>query len=205
MKGGVRGTLLGLLLLVASAPAAELQWRLAREEGGVRVYLAEVPGSRYQAYRGVVVLRTDMPTLLALQEDVAASCAWIYACSEQRLLGSEGALSWIYSRYVAPWPVTPRDSVLQVATEIGADGSVTRRLTAAPTRLPEQRGHVRVRKLEGIWRLRPLGEGRVEVVYQAHTEPGGSVPSWLANSFVVDAPLQTLKALKALVEGVERE
>ena len=76
MKGGVRGALLGLLLLVASAPAAELQWRLAREEGGVRVYLAEVPGSRYQAYRGVVVLRADMPTLLALQEDVAASCAW---------------------------------------------------------------------------------------------------------------------------------
>jgi hypothetical protein len=107
MKGGVRGALLGLLLLVTSAPAAELQWRLAREEGGVRVYLAEVPGSRYQAYRGVVTLRTDMPTLLALQEDVAASCAWIYACSEQRLLGSEGALSWIYSRYATPWPVTP--------------------------------------------------------------------------------------------------
>jgi hypothetical protein len=29
-----------------------------------------------------------------------------------------------------------------------------------------------------------------------HTEPGGSVPSWLANKFVVDAPFNTLKALK---------
>ena len=36
----------------------------------------------------------------------------------------------------------------------------------------------------------------MEVTYEVHTEPGGSVPSWLANSFVVDAPLQTLRGLR---------
>ena len=38
------------------------------------------------------------------------------------------------------------------------------------------------------------------MTYEVHTEPGGSVPSWLANSFVVDAPLQTLQGLRAKVE-----
>ena len=65
---------------------------------------------------------------------------------------------------------------------------------------PEQPRLVRVSKFEGFWQMRPVGEGQVEVIYQAHTEPGGSLPAWLANSFVVDVPLHTLLALRRLVE-----
>ena len=46
----------------------------------------------------------------------------------------------------------------------------------------------------------PKGDNLTEVTYQVHTEPGGSVPSWLANSFVVDAPFNTLSGLRTLAE-----
>ena len=42
----------------------------------------------------------------------------------------------------------------------------------------------------------PLANGQVEVVYEAHADPGGGLPSWLVNSFVVDAPLNTLRGLR---------
>jgi hypothetical protein len=42
------------------------------------------------------------------------------------------------------------------------------------------------------------------VTYQVHTEPGGSVPSMIANKFVVDAPFNTLKALKERAEVIFR-
>ncbi|MNO08734.1 hypothetical protein D3C81_2315520 [compost metagenome] len=54
--------------------------------------------------------------------------------------------------------------------------------------------------MDGLWKLVPKGAGEVEVTYQVHTEPGGSVPSWLANSFVVDAPFNTLKAMRERAE-----
>jgi len=180
--------------------AAELHWQLAREQDGVRVYLAQVQGSRYQAYRGVTRMRTDMARLLALQEDVVASCAWVYACEQQRLLASEGEFDWLYTRLHTPWPVAGRDSILRVQTHFAADGSVMRQLQGVPDYLPEQPRLVRVSKFEGFWQMRPLGEGQVEVIYQAHTEPGGSLPAWLANSFVVDVPLHTLLALRRLAE-----
>jgi len=180
--------------------AAELHWQLAREQDGVRVYLAQVQGSRYQAYRGVTRMRTDMARLLALQEDVVASCAWVYACEQQRLLASEGEFDWLYTRLHTPWPVAGRDSILRVQTRFAADGSVLRQLQGVPDYLPEQPRLVRVSKFEGFWQMRPLGEGQVEVIYQAHTEPGGSLPAWLANSFVVDVPLHTLLALRRLAE-----
>lgn len=190
--------LCGLGLLLSTTAQAE-EWRLAKDEAGIRVYLKEVPGSAYKAYRGVTTIRSDMARLRALQEDVSGACAWIHECREQRLLKHAGAESWTYTRFDTPWPVAPRDSVLHIVSQEAADGSLTRTMQALPAYLPEESGFIRVTKVEGLWRLTPKGEG-VEVIYEAHTEPGGSVPSWLANSFVVDAPYNTLEALRRLAE-----
>ena len=40
-------------LCLASAAHAE-DWRLAKDEEGIKVYLSEVAGSPYKAYRGAV-------------------------------------------------------------------------------------------------------------------------------------------------------
>ena len=191
--------LCALGLLAASAVQAE-DWKLAKDEDGIKVFLSEVPGSRYKAYRGVATMKADIAVLRALQEDVTGSCAWIHECKEQKLLKSEGAQSWTYTRFNTPWPVTPRDSVLHVTSEVAADGSVTRILEGVPKYLPESDGYVRVTQVQGFWKLLPKAGGEVEVTYQVHTEPGGSVPSWLANSFVVDAPFNTLKAMRQRAE-----
>lgn len=196
---GLMRWLLGTLLILGLAQAQAAQWRLVKDEAGIRVYLQQIPGSSFQAFRGVTRIRTDMPRLLALQDDVRAACAWIHACSEQRLLKHEGNLSWAYSRFHTPWPVQPRDSILQVTTTRDADGRITRVLHGVADYLPQQQGFVRVSKVEGFWSLTPL-EGEIEVVYQVHSEPGGSVPAWLANSFVVDAPFNTLRGLRQLAE-----
>lgn len=191
--------LVGVAVVLALAEGQAAEWRLVKDEAGIQVYLQQIPGSSFQAFRGVTRIRADMSRLLALQEDVSAACAWIHACSEQRLLKHEGDLSWAYSRFHTPWPVQPRDSILQVTTKRGADGSVTRVLKGVADYLPEQKGFVRVSKVEGFWTLTPLA-GEVEVIYQVHSEPGGSVPAWLANSFVVDAPFNTLQGLRQLAE-----
>jgi hypothetical protein len=196
---GLGRWLLGAVLMLGLAQVQAAQWRLVKDEAGIRVYLRQVPGSSFQAFRGVTRIRTDMPRLLALQDDVSAACAWIHACSEQRLLKHEGNLSWAYSRFHTPWPVQPRDSILQVTTTRDADGRVTRTLHGVADYLPLQPGFVRVSKVEGFWSLTPL-DGEIEVVYQVHSEPGGSVPGWLANSFVVDAPFNTLQGLRQLAE-----
>ncbi|MCE6975943.1 hypothetical protein EI534_00555 [Pseudomonas frederiksbergensis] len=190
--------LCGLTVLLASTAQAE-EWKTAKEEEGIKVSLSEVAGSQYKAYRGVTVMKTTMAKLRALQEDVPGACAWIHECKTQKLLKHESNQSWTYTQFNTPWPVTPRDSVLHVTTIESADGSLTRELEGQPKYLPEEKGFVRVAQVKGFWKLVPKGD-QVEVTYQAHTEPGGSVPSWLANKFVVDAPFNTLKALKERAE-----
>lgn len=189
----------GLSLLASGLAYAE-DWKLAKDEGGIKIYLSEIQGSKYKAYRGVTTINADVATLRALQDDVQGSCKWIHACAEQSLLKHEEGESWVYTRFDMPWPVEARDSILHVVSEQGADGSLTRKLDGQPQYLPLDKDHTRVASLQGFWRFVPLGDGKVEVTYQVHTEPGGSVPSWLANSFVVDAPFNTLSGLRTLAE-----
>ncbi len=190
---------LGLTVWVAASAQAE-EWKVAKNEEGIKVSLSDVPGSQYKAYQGVTTIKASISKLRALQEDVASACAWIHECKLQKILKHDGDKTWTYSQFNTPWPVTPRDSVLKVTTVEGADGSVTRELEGEPKYIPEEKGFVRVAQVEGFWKFAPKGDNLTEVTYQVHTEPGGSVPSWLANKFVVDAPFNTLKALKDRAE-----
>ena len=190
--------LCGLTVVLATSAHAE-DWKVAKNEDGIKVSLSEVAGSDYKTYQGVTLMKTTMAKLRALQEDVPGACAWIHECKMQKLLKHEGDQSWTYTQFNTPWPVTPRDSVMHVTTTQGADGSLTRKLESVPTYMPEEKGFVRVAKVEGFWKFVPKGD-QIEVIYQVHTEPGGSVPSMVANKFVVDAPFKTLKALKERAE-----
>ncbi|MFJ3523246.1 START domain-containing protein [Pseudomonas sp. NPDC090203] len=185
----------GLTVLVAGAAQAD-DWKVAKNEDGIKVSLSDVAGSQYKAYQGVTTIKASVAKLRGLQEDVAGACAWVHECKSQKVLKHEGDKTWTYTQFNTPWPVTPRDSVLQITTVEGTDGSLTRNLLGQPTYIPEEKGFVRVAQVEGFWKLVPKGPNETEVTYQVHTEPGGSVPSWLANKFVVDAPFNTLKALR---------
>lgn len=189
----------GLTVLVAAAAQAE-DWQVAKDEDGIKVSLSDVAGSKYKAYRGETVINAPMAKVRDFQADVAAACKWIHECKMQKALKQEGDKVWTYSQFNTPWPVKARDSVLEVTSINGPDGSLTRQLKGVPKYIPEDPDYVRVAAVDGFWKFVPKGPNQTAVTYQVHTEPGGSVPSWLANKFVVDAPFNTLKALKEVAE-----
>lgn len=175
-------------------------WQLAKDQDGVRVYLSEVPGSRYKSFRGVTLVKADVATLGHLQENLRVSCAWLYACAQMRLLKYSDEAIWVYLDTKLPWPAAPRDLVLKVSTEQTPDGGMIRHLQAAPDYIPPVQGRIRVPSLSGTWQMTPKGPKLTEVTYEMRGEPGGSVPSWLANQFVVDAPFESLRMLKLVAE-----
>ncbi|NWB98671.1 START domain-containing protein [Pseudomonas gingeri] len=193
-------TALASVLLSTATLAAPPDWRLAKDEDGIRVYLSQVPGSRYQSFRGEVAIKADVDTLSNLQENLRVACKWLYACADMRLLKNDGDDTWVYLTTELPWPAAPRDMVLHVHTERNDDGSLVRHLDAAPDYAPAVPGLIRVKQLTGTWKMQPLSDTQTQVTYQLQAEPAGDIPSWLANQFVVDAPMVSLKTLRAVAE-----
>ncbi|MEG1629227.1 START domain-containing protein [Pseudomonas sp.] len=190
-----------LLLIILFAGIAQAEaWHLAKDEDGIQVYLDEVPGSKYQRFRGVTLIKASVRTLGDLQENLRIACKWLYGCASMRLLEVEGDSTWVYLTTELPWPASPRDMVIRVQTERRDDGSLLRHLSAVTGKVERQPQLIRVSQLKGLWTLVPKGEQLTEVTYQLEAEPAGDIPSWLANQFVIDAPIVSLRTLRAVAE-----
>lgn len=190
-----------LLLIILFAGIAQAEaWHLAKDEDGIQVYLDEVPGSKYQRFRGVTLIKASVRTLGDLQENLRVACKWLYGCASMRLLEVEGDSAWVYLTTELPWPASPRDMVIRVQTERRDDGSLLRHLSAVTGKVERQPQLIRVSQLKGLWTLVPKGEQLTEVTYQLEAEPAGDIPSWLANQFVIDAPMVSLRTLRAVAE-----
>jgi hypothetical protein len=190
-----------LLLIILFAGVAQAEaWHLAKDEDGIQVYLDEVPGSKYQRFRGVTLIKASVRTLGDLQENLRVACKWLYGCASMRLLDVEGDSTWVYLTTELPWPASPRDMVIRVQTERRDDGSLLRHLSAVTGKVERQPQLIRVSQLKGLWTLVPKGKQLTEVTYQLEAEPAGDIPSWLANQFVIDAPMVSLRTLRAVAE-----
>ena len=199
-----RLTLVALLAPCRAGAAESAQdgsWTLAREANGIMVHTRKVEGSKFLEFKGTASIDATIEDILARHRDVDSMPHWLYNCIDAVLVTRESDDEFVtLTRIRTHWLVSRRDSVVRstiVRDPVGGD--VTIYLAGEPDSVPKQRNHVRVRQLIGTWRLVPQENGSVMVEYQAHVEPGGSMPAWLANKFVVDAPFETIRDLRELV------
>ncbi len=64
----------------------------------------------------------------------------------------------------------------------------------------ENKKCVRMEEAKGFWLFYPLDTDKVEITYQMHIDPGGGIPAWILNAFIVDAPIDDLKAIRERVK-----
>ncbi len=196
------GVLAGLALVVlGDAPAAS--WHELARGDDVTVSVRERAGSTLPEIRAVTRIDATPWEVLAVIRDVGNHPAWLTDCAEARVLREESETVWIvYQRTRLPWPVSDRDSVSSTELAIAGDGElfVSWHAIAEP-QWSEREGIVRMRTLEGSYRLRAGAAGRTEVEYRLFLDPEGVVPAWLARRFLVDVPLETLRQLRARVPG----
>ena len=177
-------------------------WELAKEGNGIKVYTRPVDGSNFKEYKGIMTLDASVSSLVALIDDTPAYPDWIDTCIEGKTIKRiSPAESYTYTVNKAPWPVSNRDAVVRnVIRQDRETLVVTIEITGIPDFVPPKAGLTRVKYIKGFWQLRPLEEGKVEVIYQVHNEPGGKLPSWLVNSVVVNQPYRTLLNMKKMVK-----
>lgn len=179
------------------------EWILKKEKNGIEIYTRNVEGSSFDEFKGITtIVKSSLKEVLAVITDVNNYATLYPDCMNSKLLKKEGEYYDIhYIQTKGPFTIKDRDSVFEQKTEVGKNGKYARvTLKPLPGYIAENKDMVRVREGSGFWELEEDDNGNVKVTYQYHGEPGGDIPSWLANSFVETHPLQTLKNLKNRVK-----
>jgi hypothetical protein len=196
--------LLFLTVLVSFSYFLESEWNLKKEKDGIIVYTRSVEGSSFEEFKAITTIEhSSLSDVLEILMDVNHYESLYPKIVNTKLLKVDGKYYDIhYFQIEAPWPLKNRDSVYEQKAVVDKDGKhalVT--LKPLPDYIPENEDLVRIRKGSGFWDLTEDSNNKVTIIYQFHSEPGGEIPSWLANSFVVDYPFETLTNLKNRIKN----
>ncbi len=178
-------------------------WKLEMDKDGVKVYTRPVKGSNIKEFRGEITVKSNMGSILAIIDSVPEYTRWMYKCSYAERLKKINRISgYVYSVLASPWPLTDRDMCTYYnVTQDTNTRIVTISIKGVKDYIPSKPDKVRIPSIKGYWQLIPVSKGITKVVYQVHSESGGSVPASIVNMYITDTPYYNLINLKKIVES----
>lgn len=196
---------LAIGILCPTFTYAQYDWELKKEENSIKVYTSKVPESSYKAFKAHALIQAPgINALAAAILDVKNYVTWMPDTKESTIIKKfDDSHDIHYVLTDAPWPVNDRDGVYeQKATYYKTDNKLVIQLDCLKEYdFPLESKVVRMTVGSGFWEITDSGNGKFDLVYLYHAEPGGSIPAWLANTSVVDIPFDLMTNLKAMVEA----
>ena len=89
-------------------------------------------------------------------------------------------------------------SILTVKSKTDKEAILT--IRARPDLLPVQEGYIRIHMADSYYKLTSKGPNKSHIHFEQHTDPNGSVPAWLSNSYLEDGPIGNITVIKNSVE-----
>jgi carbon monoxide dehydrogenase subunit G len=189
-----------LAFLVTFNISAQEDWNLVKEKAGIKVYTKTEPGSEYKAFKAEMQVSCKIENILEVLKNMKSLNNWVVNCKGVELLKTEVNNQFYYIETSLPWPFINRDMVYHFQY-IQIDSQQVRVIvTGIPEYIQVREGIVRMVKTDGYWLLTSKSLGHTDVTYQMHVEPGGSIPAWLANTFIENVPFSTFKELRNIVQ-----
>ena len=204
---GILAAVSVLYLPLASA-AEDWQLKVADKEAGIEVF-SRVNEQGYPEFRGVTRVQSRLNAFVALFKDFDRMPEWAYRIRKAELLEVISEMeSYTYIVNSLPLPLYDRDVI--VHSTIAQDPRTLQVIfhsIGVPDFAPKDDRYVRMPVVESSWTFTPLADGMVEVVFQGHGDPGGSLSSvllaWFVRLSISEAPYQTMLEMKKRVARPE--
>ncbi len=195
--------LLFTFLIVSSGFAQKTDdWKLARDQEGVKIYLRSVKGLGTKEVLGFTQVPATLGSLVSMVKDPENHHTWIYANKEARFLKIISDLEWVYYNISeAPWPVRNRDLITHAKLEQDKDSYVVRIDSEGwPDYIPANKKLVRIAMLKSLWIFTPKSNGIIDIRFELSIDLGGDIPAWLVNFAIDKGPFNTLLNIAEVVK-----
>jgi len=192
------------LLLVFScflSSYSQSVWKLEKDVSGIQVYTRNVGVSSIKEYKAITLIKTSLKSLVNKIIDGEHLKDWNYKTTKSRLLEKKSdneCLVYMYNDL--PWPAKNRDHISELKLEVISSLLTKISIKSVPKKLTEKKGVIRVVNFSGFWLLEKTKFG-IKVTQQMHGDPGGSLPIFIVNSMLINAPFNTFKRLKEQLDN----
>ena len=178
------------------------EWNLRKEKDGIKIYTRVASNTNIKEVKTVLTINTSVDKLTNAIFDVENYSKWMENILNPKVLKKVSQNeSYLYYEMDAPWPTQNRDIVNRTSISLDqSNGTTLISSTAVPNHIAEKENIVRITLSEGSWILKELPDGKVEVTHLLLVSPGGNIPGWVINMFIVNHPYETHLNLRKMLE-----
>ncbi len=190
-------------LLVTIGLSQGNEWKLSKDENGIKVYRRKVEGFVIEELRTTFTVKAPLNAVVAVIKDADKYSEWIYSCAESKVLKKISETEqYQYLVNDVPYPFSDRD--IAVHFKIWQEPGTKKVFTSAvgePDYVPRKNGRIRVPTYIGEYVLTPLPNNEVQINYQVKLDPGGKIPDWMVNLFIVKGPYESSLKMRERIES----
>ncbi len=174
------------VMLWTAGTAQAGEWKKVSSDDGITIYNREQAGSGVKEVKAVGTINAPHWVCKNVIDDEAHYKDFMPYTEASDVLKQAQDVKYVYQRISAPL-VSERDYTLAIRNKSfrKPDGSIVYKkvwsLANAHGPKPKD-GVVRLSTNEGYWVFEDAGNNKTHATYYVNTNPGGSLPSWVANA-----------------------
>ena len=194
--------LIFFLAVQNSCMFSQAEWVLNRDTDGIKVYSKEVEGYQFKSFKAITTINGSIHDFVFTLADIANFPKWGHQIKSAKILEKTGdTLQIYYSIAKAPFPYKDRDGIYLNRFKWNSDAkTLIVEIEVLTDYLDHDDNYIRV-KGYGYWKTVLVSENKMEVTFSMQIDPGGSIPSWLANLFIDGTPFNTILNLKNTIQA----
>ncbi len=191
--------LLILTFILNPLVANDHEWKKSLDKDEILIYTRKINASKFDEFRAETRMSGSINKFRQIITDIDNYHEWLPDCKSAEIVERPNPNEITYHMMIkAPFPISDRDVIQQLILSETRNRLIVE-ITSRPDRIEKVKNYVRMKIAYGRWTIQQATDEEIDIEFQYAADPGGNVPAWLVNSFVVKNPHKTLLNLRDMM------
>jgi ribosome-associated toxin RatA of RatAB toxin-antitoxin module len=178
----------------------ENDWKKSLDKDDIVIYTRSVESSPFHEFLAETEMAGTIDKFREIITDFERYPEWLPDCKSAEIIENPNANDFTYHmKLKVPFPFANRDIVQQIVLS-ELENALLVEIISQPKKIKKQEDFVRMETAGGRWVIDQITKDKVAIKFQYLADPGGGVPAWMVNTFMVKNPHKTLQNLREMMQ-----
>jgi ribosome-associated toxin RatA of RatAB toxin-antitoxin module len=178
----------------------ENDWTKSLDKDDIVIYTRSVESSPFHEFLAETEMTGTIDKFREIITDFERYPEWLPDCKSAVIIENPDSNDFTYHMKIkVPFPFSNRDIIQQIVLSESGNTLLVE-IISQPKKMKKNKDFVRMETADGRWIIDKITEGKISIKFQYLADPGGGVPTWLVNTFIVKNPHKTLQNLREMMQ-----
>jgi len=174
-------------------------WKKSLDKNDIVIYTRKVDGSPFHEFLAETEMIGSKEKFREIITGFDEYTDWSPDCKSVKVIDQDAPKSYTYHMMLkVPFPFSKRDIIQELILE-ETESELHINIKNHPDKIDQFEDVVRMQQAEGEWLIKQISQNRISIRFQYLANPGGDIPAWLVNSFIVKNPYKSLQNIRKIM------